>query len=157
MKTEDAIYLAGFIDGEGCIGINKIHRTLDSACRPGYFAYELALTVGNTDESIIYWIQEVVGKGHILSSQRKANCKECFTWTVNSRQALSTLEELVPYLKVKRKVAELCIEFQRLKQEQNRERMRGSRKDGYKVTSDEALQRREWFYQQAKGFNRRGP
>ena len=98
-------YLAGFFDGEGCITL----------CNGGR-KYNLKCICANTVKESVELFQERFG-GRIHPQRRpagKAHYKMCWKWVADSRIGESFLKEILPYLRIKRKVAELALEFMRL-------------------------------------------
>lgn len=109
----DAAYLAGLIDGEGSVSVNRT-RTGKSAksCRRG-FAYRSSLTITMTDMAVLKWAQKTTGVGAICKKKTaRAKHKPAWAWAVWSVEAADLLRELRPYLKVKRKQADNLITFQ---------------------------------------------
>lgn len=118
-------YLAGLIDGEGSIILYR--RGSGSAMR---------LTITSTFRPVLEWCQSLCGVGNIVDvTSRNAKHKQQRCWLVNSQAAQSVLEQVEPYMIIKREQAQLAIEFQkRLKtpaekaqkewQEQWRQRLR---------------------------------
>ena len=100
------IWAAGFFDGEGSVFLRKSSR--------GSFTVRIA--VGQVNPTPIRMLLRLFG-GHI--SQQKPpkgkDWKPQWRWEQDSKSAVSTLEELLPHLKVKLDVALLAIEFQKLK------------------------------------------
>jgi len=105
MPTRDDLsYLAGIIDGEGSIGIHN-----ENGKPKG-----MRLTVGNTDPRLIIWLKETFGGSSYPDRHRKANWKESWKWTISTQQAAALLEQVLPWLRLKREQAEIGIAFQRL-------------------------------------------
>ena len=97
-------YLAGFIDGEGSIGIQQ-----DSHARYG----RICLRISNTNEMIIRYIRDLIGFGAVVFIKRqKDKWQDAYSYQVASYQCKIVLEQLLPYLKVKRELGELALEFQ---------------------------------------------
>lgn len=88
-KTEWA-YLAGIIDGEGCI--TSYHN--------GHGSYYVRLRISQKDPIFLYWIQSKVG-GRIWIRRSKRN-EPIFTWGAESRTAKEVLIGAYPYLKLKK-------------------------------------------------------
>ena len=89
---EDLIWLAGFVDGEGCVSYVK--RTK----RPS-FRFEIRIT--NTDLPALEWIHQRFG-GYLY--RLKNNCpiyKPCFQWWIADKRAKELYSKLKPYLKIK--------------------------------------------------------
>ena len=104
MKRDDLIYLAGFVDGEGCI-FAAVHNTKTSLTRRKHF-YP-ALHIAQKFPGILYWIQEEVGKGKV--TQRSD--KQSYTYKISGSNCSALLSELLPFLKGKRNQAELAIQL----------------------------------------------
>lgn len=100
-KKADLIYLAGYLDGEGCFtlagtqnGTVSIH--CETTCKP-----------------TIRWIADTFGGNfEELLVKRKSNHRPTYRWTVNGRKgAVQLCSALLPYLKEKRQQAALLVEF----------------------------------------------
>jgi LAGLIDADG endonuclease len=95
----DKKWLAGFIDGEGCFNFTKCRKTI----------YPRLLIV-NTNLGILLEIKLQYG-GDISSRQNGPehwkiwNCYRATYKTLNK-----ILDDVYPYLKLKKEVAKLCIE-----------------------------------------------
>ncbi len=96
-------YLAGFFDGEGFIGIATLKRK-----RGGMYHY-LVATVTQSDRDYVllelfrYFFGGVIGK---------SSTKGLHEWKVCSRKAKVLLEILEPYLRIKKRQAQVGLEFQ---------------------------------------------
>ncbi len=101
-RREWTLFCAGFVDGEGCISVIR--------CKPARFY--LAISVGQIDPSPLYVLQAMFG-GCVKKAHRPADRRQVHQWTATCRQALSALEELEPFLIVKRDEAKLAIQFGR--------------------------------------------
>lgn len=108
MLETDKAYIAGFVDGEGYIGIS-IHRRKDWN-RP---YYTTQLNVYNTDIFALQSMAESAGVGSIYLAHRqeRPEHKIGYVWRTTGLKAIELLKELLPYLKVKHKQAELAIRF----------------------------------------------
>lgn len=107
VSTHDLAYLAGFIDGEGTIGLRRIVRPKN---RGGY-SYEPYIEAGNTDPLIIEYMHEVFGgdsrQRHVTLS---GNCKPIlYVWCTKCRSAIDVCRSLLPYLRMKRGRAEILV------------------------------------------------
>ena len=109
LSETDKAYLAGFIDGEGCISIQKIARQAKGATP----VYTLALVIASCDKDVLMYWREKTGLGAI--STRKAqreNCRDGHLWGIRSAQAVSLLKEVYPYLMLKKEQADIAFQFQ---------------------------------------------
>ena len=92
-------YLAGLIDGEGCIVIKKNKST------NRLYNYSLRLTVQMYHKDVIYAIYcRFGGNIHILKNK-------IWFWDIGGLDAGDLLKELLPYLIVKKEQAELALNF----------------------------------------------
>ena len=99
-------YAAGFLDGEGCIEI----RPRDQSSRKKGQFY-LRITIAGIHEPTIRWIKDTFG-GHVnyRPSQNK-KWKPVWAWVASSHEAKIFLEQLLPYIKIKKPQALLAIEL----------------------------------------------
>ena len=89
-------WLAGFIDGDGCI------RTW---IRDG--RRKFGITIAQKDPTQLYWIQERLG-GNIAGVRRGTNYQ--LRWF--SREVVrDMIEHMLPYLRVKQEAAQLCLDL----------------------------------------------
>jgi hypothetical protein len=103
-----AAYLAGIIDGEGHIGLNR-----DST------RYKLGLAVKSTCKELADWIAGTTRLGKVREFKDKrptsAGTRQVIhEWRVFTNQARSVLESVLIHLIVKREQAMLAIEYQGL-------------------------------------------
>jgi hypothetical protein len=98
-------YLAGIIDGEGTIRINKI--TPKKGWNP---TYNLHMSCGMVCEEIPKLLQDTFGGS--LGLERVAGKRSMFRWNMTGRlQIYTAIKVIQPYLIVKKNHAELAIEF----------------------------------------------
>jgi hypothetical protein len=106
-KTETA-YIAGIIDGEGCIGIYR-----SSSHDRTFF---LQITIVNTNITLLEWMKKKFGCGY-LTSQSKSKAhpknKQSYSLEVSRMKAYEILLRVFPYLIVKKPQANLGIEFKK--------------------------------------------
>lgn len=128
------IYLAGIIDGEGCLIISRSNRG-------NYMNYYGRIHVKNTDTNLIDWLmQHFGGNVHLHKPTDKVRHSVGYSWyfSGDAHDKEKLLLALMPYLIVKKKQAKLLIEFFRMSGEKN-------------------PAKRENLYQQMIALNRRGP
>ena len=104
-------YIAGIVDGEGCIGIWKREPTSKS--------YALKLKVKMNDYHSIKYIQKNFGGNIYISSGFLRNGKKYngfYSIEYASTKAAHILKLILPYLKVKKQQAQVAIKFNKLKQ-----------------------------------------
>lgn len=107
-ENEKLAYLAGIIDGEGYIGIHKIHPT-NKAHSP---SYSLRLDIANTDEKLVLWLKDNFG-GKIYKQVRCPNCNPSWYWTLGSKKTFLLLRKVKDLSVIKQNQITLAIEFQK--------------------------------------------
>lgn len=108
LSKTDAAYIAGIIDGEGCVTLSK---KKDPSMRLGY-GLRPHITVVNTNKKLIQFLKDITNLGVVYSGQdKKKNSKPHFRWQLWSQQARSFLLEILPYLVLKQKQAQLVLDY----------------------------------------------
>lgn len=106
MTEIDLAYLAGIIDGEGCISIVKYPW--------GHF--NCRISVVNTDVRLMVWLQESWGGGLSTPRQVKPHWKPTMMWILSGEKAVDLIKELQPYLMLKKEQAEVFLSYWELHQ-----------------------------------------
>jgi hypothetical protein len=96
-KTDYA-YIAGLIDGEGCIHIEKIHKDFTKRPSP---QYQLKVFIGMTSLDCIKKIQSIFG-GKFYSREREGTRFRSYNWYIFSNNAVNVLKKTLPYLQEKK-------------------------------------------------------
>jgi hypothetical protein len=101
-------YLAGIIDGEGCLTIG--------AGRKGTVTnYNSVIMVVNTSEKLIKWLVHNFGGNYYKSGRSVPNSKPAFIWRFLKHKDIELLLlAILPYLIIKREQALTLLEFVRL-------------------------------------------
>ena len=98
-------YIAGFIDGEAYLGIYLT---------PNKKTYITAVKVAQTAQGyeVLEYLREIYG-GHIdTRTSKQPNHQDSKTWVIKSKKGiLKLLEDILPFLIVKREQAELMKEY----------------------------------------------
>lgn len=137
-SVTDLAYMAGLIDGEGCILINHKGKRQ---------RYTLIVTVSNTSRLMLDWITaRWRGHMHVVKGSEAKNRRIAWRWSMSSDLALHFLDEILPYMVVKRRQALLARRYQRYVQYRGRH--------GVQATRAFALQTR--FYDMLRQLNQRG-
>jgi hypothetical protein len=100
MNNTFLAYMAGFIDGEGCIRIGVSKSLGHSPC------HRLELIVANTDVKPLLKMQEVYG-GHVRGRRKDS----LMYWTVYNDVAIQVIKDIRPYLITKAPQADVALEF----------------------------------------------
>jgi len=97
-------YLAGFIDGEGNIGIDKYNRY-----NKPYDNYGIKVAISNTNLVILERIKSQFG-GYIFTlKQKKPSHQICFQLTVRHRKAYNLLGFVCHHLIIKKELAKVAM------------------------------------------------
>lgn len=95
----DKAYIAGFFDGEGCVGYYNASKTMKH--RPAYF--HASVSVSNVDPRVIKWIADTTGVGKCRIMRFKDNKRRtAYQWEIGKKaDVIVFLSAIKPYLKVK--------------------------------------------------------
>ena len=108
-ETQKA-YLAGIIDGEGCITLRRAHKK-----RSGTTQYSLQLVISTTSIKLRAWLETIFRlKPHIWNPQLKdihPNWRLQYAFHLNGAPASSLLSIVLPYLVIKREQAQLGVDM----------------------------------------------
>ena len=101
-------YLAGLVDGEGCIHINKWRNLLKNGHQ-----YALLVQIKMCDGRLLKELHRKYGGNLRLlkRSLENPNHSDILVWRLGNRNAQAFLERLLPYLRLKRRQAEIGINF----------------------------------------------
>jgi len=99
-KKEKSIYMAGFFDGEGYVGLLKRMR------KGKYLEYFIQISIGQNDGAIVDWIKDNFGGNCYLVKRDNS-----YYWTISNRLAYNFLKEITPFLKYKKPQAELALKY----------------------------------------------
>lgn len=106
-------YLAGIMDGEGCVSIMK-SKPLSNTSSPSHI---LRITIANTNKDLIDWLG--VKMGGCTRRASRANYpsawKDSWQWHIEGFKAMEFLCLVEPYLIIKKAQASIGIEFQKKK------------------------------------------
>jgi LAGLIDADG endonuclease len=154
---EKLIWMAGFFDGEGCVSISRSQRKVKRGLTS--YSYILQVAVSQKNAAPLEIFYERFG-GSLFDYT--SHGVTYWRWQLWSNYAAPMLETLLPYLVVKKDVAELGLRFYRTMKAQHelyRQTQDGERDHlGYltgTVYSNEEMAIREEFYQQARKLNAR--
>lgn len=112
MTEPERAYLAGLIDGEGCI---MLTRGFDK--RHGGERFQAIVTVTNSNRAMIDWLEERfpdVPSARLNYRSRHGHggtlWKPTWDWRPTNRKAIPVLEEALPYLVCKGEQARIVLE-----------------------------------------------
>jgi hypothetical protein len=112
LTTSQRSYLAGLIDGEGCIFVNGTKTTKGAkGCKRG-IAYRSGLAITMTGRPVLEWARRITRVGKIQKCKLNKKHKQAWRWAVWSNQASNLLKQVFPFLILKQKQAQNQIHFQ---------------------------------------------
>jgi len=96
ISKDNLIYLAGIVDGEGCL------YTFSKLNGRGVRYKNYRIIIANNNYKLIEWVAENFG-GYIYKMKVRSNKhKQSYQWLLDGPRALLLISELLPYLIVKR-------------------------------------------------------
>lgn len=127
MPDVDKAWLAGFIDGEGYIGMTKQIKRESTKQAPGYY-YHPHLIVTGTDKEAILYLHRLTGCGRIVTQPQSQGHKTAYQWKLTKyNDLLDIFMQIKKYLKIKQKQCDLVIHFITSRQQANIVTGKGSR------------------------------
>lgn len=135
----DIGYLAGVIDGEGSLAIEKLSPRKNRK----YCYFTPRLVVVNTNKQLMDWLVNKIG-GKYHARKLIVGRKQCYSWFIFGKLIEKVIKLIIPLLICKRQLAELILQF--------RETVG---KTGWHVT-EEVLQLRNSMYLKSRELNKLG-
>lgn len=108
MARDDAKWFAGLFDGEGCVSWPHRKET---------WKINASISVTNTSYPLLERLIEVTGTGRINTQARQDDLlrhQPCWVWGCHGANARSILEQILPFLIVKKEAAEYALRGERL-------------------------------------------
>jgi len=96
-KKEQLIYLSGLFEGEGWFGLNK---------RPNGWTPSASLEVQMSDEGVVRLFEKYLGTTKNVAKRKKKyrdHHKDIWRFGIKGYRALQFMEEMLPYLCIRRK------------------------------------------------------
>lgn len=107
---EKFAYMAGIIDGEGCITFIPRARYLERG------GLSVRLIITTTDKILVDWLTKEFGGSISICKKGQIQGKivrklDYFYWYLSTRKAVEIIKECYPYLTIKKLQADLILEF----------------------------------------------
>jgi len=102
---EDKIYTAGFFDGEGYVGVYQAQTGINAG------HYQLKCSVTNSNLAILQWIQARFGGAIRIKQAKLEKYQHIYHVTWVSANCKIFLQQIIPYLKIKKQQAEIALKF----------------------------------------------
>ncbi len=142
LSSDRIAYLAGIIDGEGCISFG-------GRLKKKYVTVTLQIT--NTNRTLIDWLSENLGGSIYERRDIRPNRKQSWLWSCAGRRATEIIRTVSPYLIVKKEQAEVVLSLPRI-----REFKRDSSGRLIEMISDEERNTTMCLVSKIRELNRRG-
>lgn len=154
MSKTTAAYVAGYVDGEGYLGIMKRNKNKDDRLRADFLP---TIKVTSVDKGIIYWFKDSFG-GWISKRDfpSSPNSRTAYTWTLAGQNIEKFLQTIYPYLRGKRPQAKLLLERLKLYKRKGEEVGKGSGCGSNFKYSELVYKKIEDLHNQVKSLNHRG-
>lgn len=162
----DKAYIAGYLDGEGCITVLRHKR------KSGNINYYPYISISNKDLDSLKWINEIIGLGKVRRltpakvserskkwRQRPWTWSDCYTYGINNLAACYRfLTDISPFTKVKKEHADLLLEFMEIKANKEPSRAIRDPETGYFVRRlpSKITQREHEIHDRFRELNSRG-
>jgi hypothetical protein len=100
IDRDKVCYLAGIIDGEGCVSLGK---------RKEYYITP-TLQITNTSRALMEWLKaNCGGNDYRRIFEKRVNRKDAWAWGLCGQAARDVIEAVRPYLVIKQKQADLVL------------------------------------------------
>lgn len=166
MKDTDLAYIAGIVDGEGCVRINK---TKAYKCQGKVTpTYNARIQIRMTDEEAIRFIAQTLGGWYYPEKKAAPHRKKLYCYQASGKAAENILRTILPYLRVKKEQALTVLALRNLQSvsrsfktkvigQRNFPNVYGTRRIvDITCLSDEYIDLCEGLYQKSKELNRTG-
>lgn len=105
--TEKA-YIAGIIDGEGSLSIGNMRSNV----RKRIANFKPVIRVAVTNPDLPLYLKEKIGGGITIVEHKTVNLKTQYAWYISGKKNIVVLLQLLmPYLIIKKKQAQLFLEY----------------------------------------------
>jgi len=108
LSLEETCYMAGFIDGEGYMGIIKRFHTNQKG---KWVGFTMNLEIGNTNLEVLEYTKSICDSGSIYKKKRSGNRKQAWAYMICGKDAQNLVKQIYPYLIVKKEIADVFLRF----------------------------------------------
>lgn len=100
-------YFAGIVDGEGCV---EIRCCKSYNCPDKHKRYYTRISVSNKHYKVLKLLKDSYG-GHLIYFKKR----NIYTWAISTKQSEKFLNEIYPYLIIKKNEAKIIKQFSKIK------------------------------------------
>ena len=113
LSLTELSYLGGLFDAEGSINIISPKHSVT-----GTRQTLVQVSLGNTHYPTIMRLNGIV-PGHLFEAKAKPNCKPCWQYELRYKAAREFMEMIRPYLRIKRRQADLVVDHDNFVRDHN--------------------------------------
>lgn len=107
LSETEVAYLAGLIDGEGCIRL-QAQRTNKGK----YYSFTVSMSIAMVcNPCPLPELHDKLGGTLSVWDRKKDGWKDCYRWALYGAKLVPLLQAILPYLKVKHKQCVLAIQY----------------------------------------------
>jgi hypothetical protein len=111
LQEIEIAYIAGLVDGEGSIGVSASSHSLTN--------YRIKLDITMCDRQAIDFAASVFGGKVVQLKHKTSSGKAIYSWVLWCQKAANVLEQLIPYLLIKRDRAQKAVQLARMMKRAN--------------------------------------
>ncbi len=150
MTDTEWAYIAGIIDGEGCVYVD---RWIDKRRSSGKYNYIPRIKVGMTHEGTVRYLQEkLTGSFYIKEELRTNRYKYQYIWKISSKVCIEVCKKLIIYSITKKNNLKLLIDFENTMTDH----LLGGNYRKLNRLPEELYDERERIFMEIKKLNKRG-
>jgi hypothetical protein len=123
-------YAAGVIDSDGNIAIRFDTYAMRTRRNDYGPVYKERISVRQIEPQAVDLFTEEFGGSRFIYTPKRPGCLPLHSWQIVSRMAANVLVGVLPYLRIKRTQAELCLELRQLKDESAKARFASGGRKG---------------------------
>ena len=122
IREVDKSYIAGFLDGDGCIGIYRVKRRRGASW---HYMLQVIFVQSRIDKAwVLNYIHELYG-GFIVNTgaqKRNPNCNPSWALRLSGNGAGILIKDCIDFMIVRSKQAELALQFLEFREKNNGQR-----------------------------------
>lgn len=141
-KIELYAYIAGLVDGEGSIELRRVRNGERRKFRGFEPRIRISLKKG---KEVLEQLRKETGFG---SCSRHA--RNCLCWSIWNREAVELLKKIYPYLRIKKKHAEIIFKLREVQEKRKKGVIKGER------YTEEQKKEMERLFLEMRKVNKRG-
>lgn len=153
----EAAYCAGVMDSDGCISIKRSTYAMRVVGDSKQATYSERVCVKQVERQAVDLLRFLFGGSFRRDRPSTPRGKPIFAWQVTDKKAVTCLEAIIPYLRIKTRQASNCLELRRIKELSKKQRVAVGRGHAGSAPRSEAnSDAMEALFQRAKELNHVG-